>query len=200
MNGTGTLKTDGTSAGGFRDFHADGDILLLSDVYVNGNYSNKGTIWFNGFRIYNNGTYYDGIPPPDSPLPSVLIKFNFQMTNGFTVLFTDQTVGGVVSYLWDFGDGTTSVERNPIHEYTQSGTYMASLTITDFYGVKQVLTKKITVQRPITEEIFSPYAIAMMSFFAIGVVGYFYYDSKPVFLITVLSWGAFAVLFLLLIL
>lgn len=27
------------------------------------------------------------------------------------------------SYLWDFGDGTTSEDRNPVHTFTQAGTY-----------------------------------------------------------------------------
>jgi PKD repeat protein len=33
-----------------------------------------------------------------------------------------------ISYLWDFGDGTTSTERNPIHAYATSGTYSVKLT------------------------------------------------------------------------
>ncbi len=35
-----------------------------------------------------------------------------------------------VSYLWNFGDGTTSAESNPAHLYTGAGTYSASLTVT----------------------------------------------------------------------
>lgn len=32
------------------------------------------------------------------------------------------------SYLWDFGDGTTSTEANPTHYYTEGSTYTVSLT------------------------------------------------------------------------
>ena len=32
------------------------------------------------------------------------------------------------SYLWDFGDGSTSIQQNPVHSYTVSGTYTVSLT------------------------------------------------------------------------
>lgn len=39
--------------------------------------------------------------------------------------------GTIVSYLWDFGDGTTSTQANPSHMYTASGTYSAVLTVTD---------------------------------------------------------------------
>ncbi len=35
----------------------------------------------------------------------------------FTVQFTNLSTGAIDSYLWDFGDGTTSTERNPQHTY-----------------------------------------------------------------------------------
>ena len=42
------------------------------------------------------------------------------------------------SYLWDFGDETTSEETEPIHEYAESGTYNITLTVT---GCHQTDTK-----------------------------------------------------------
>ena len=41
---------------------------------------------------------------------------------------------GAVSFLWDFGDGTTSTLENPVHEYTEAGTYTISLTVWNEYG------------------------------------------------------------------
>jgi gliding motility-associated-like protein len=38
------------------------------------------------------------------------------------------------SYSWNFGDGTTSTLMQPIHEYTTSGSYSISLTVTDNNG------------------------------------------------------------------
>ena len=38
------------------------------------------------------------------------------------------------SYHWDFGDGTTSTEQNPVHTYTKAGNYTVTLTVTDAYG------------------------------------------------------------------
>ena len=43
---------------------------------------------------------------------------------------TSACCGAVVSYLWDFGDGTTSTGANPTHVYSNSGTYMVILTVT----------------------------------------------------------------------
>jgi hypothetical protein len=136
--------------------------------------------------------YRSGIPPIRS-------DFSYYYGSSGQVFFNSQSPGAV-SWSWDFGDGTTSVERNPTHEYTQSGTYMVSLTVIDLYGAKIVLTKKVTIQRPIVEDLFAPSSIALMGFFTIGIIGYLYYDSKMTFLITAMSWGAFAVLLMLLIL
>jgi PKD repeat protein len=33
------------------------------------------------------------------------------------------------SYLWNFGDGSTSTQSNPVHNYLQAGTYSVSLTV-----------------------------------------------------------------------
>jgi len=39
-----------------------------------------------------------------------------------------------VSWFWDFGDGTTSTEQNPVHIYESGGYYTATLTATDKVG------------------------------------------------------------------
>lgn len=44
----------------------------------------------------------------------------------FTVNFTNSS-SGAVSYLWNFGDGNTSVQTNPTHTYINPGTYTVSL-------------------------------------------------------------------------
>jgi PKD repeat protein len=44
-----------------------------------------------------------------------------------TAQFTDQTQGSI-SWLWNFGDGDTATQQNPIHIYLLPGTYVVSLT------------------------------------------------------------------------
>jgi PKD repeat protein len=44
-----------------------------------------------------------------------------------TVVFSNTTTGPVQSYLWSFGDGKTSTEQNPSHQYTTAGIYSVTL-------------------------------------------------------------------------
>ena len=46
-----------------------------------------------------------------------------------TVNFSDQSIGQISSWLWDFGDGETSTEQNPSHTYEAEGKYTVTLTI-----------------------------------------------------------------------
>ena len=45
------------------------------------------------------------------------------------VAFNDETVGPATSWKWDFGDGTSSTEQNPIHTYKKGGRYTVILDI-----------------------------------------------------------------------
>lgn len=49
------------------------------------------------------------------------------------------------TFLWDFGDGTTSTLLNPTHSYAVPGTYIVSFTITNSLGCVNSITKPITV-------------------------------------------------------
>jgi|GEM_PF-1065875 len=65
--------------------------------------------------------------------------------------------GNPLSYLWNFGDNTTSALANPSHTYTANGTYTAILTVFDGQGGQQ--TKNVTVNvgnRAPTPTIISP--------------------------------------------
>ena len=45
------------------------------------------------------------------------------------VAFIDQSEGEIKSWNWDFGDGTTSSDQNPIHQYKEAGKYIVVLNI-----------------------------------------------------------------------
>ena len=46
------------------------------------------------------------------------------------VSFSDQSMGTVSSWNWNFGDGATSNEQNPSHTYNDSGNYTVTLAVT----------------------------------------------------------------------
>jgi len=64
------------------------------------------------------------------------------------VQFTDTSIKGsydINSWLWNFGDGLTSTEQNPTHQYQSNGYYAVRLTITDAYSQSDTETKSLTV-------------------------------------------------------
>lgn len=62
----------------------------------------------------------------------------------FTGSGTDSD-GTVISYSWDFGDGNTSTQQNPVHTYQNAGVYLASLRVTDNEGATGTVTIAISV-------------------------------------------------------
>jgi len=75
-----------------------------------------------------------------------------------TIHFTDSSSdldGEVKKWLWSFGDGTTSTEQNPTHQYTQKKTYTVTLTITDDDDLTATVTKQLKVVNLHPEATFS---------------------------------------------
>ncbi len=51
-----------------------------------------------------------------------------------TVRFTDNSIGQPTSWHWDFGDGNTSTQRDPVHTYSEQGNYDVTLTAWNAFG------------------------------------------------------------------
>lgn len=66
------------------------------------------------------------------PVASFIFNPTVPAENTFTK-FTDQSLGAV-SYLWNFGDGDTSLEQNPQHIFPATGTYNVCLTVQNEAG------------------------------------------------------------------
>lgn len=82
----------------------------------------------------------DIYPPP-------VVDFTSDINAGcspLTISFQDLTTvsnGNIATWLWDFGDNTsTSSDQNPIHTYTNPGTYTVTLTVTTNFGCTDVFT------------------------------------------------------------
>lgn len=79
--------------------------------------------------------------------------FNYQV-DGLTTTFTDTSSdrnNDIASWSWDFGDGSTSTEQNPVHNFAQTGQYDVTLTVTDSEGLTSSKTMSISVSSTVIE-------------------------------------------------
>jgi len=74
-----------------------------------------------------------GFTEPEKPAPAV-VSFDNQSKNA-------------ESYEWNFGDGTTSNEVEPQHEFTSSGNYVVSLKAMKG-GKVSTINKQLTIEQP----------------------------------------------------
>lgn len=123
--------TDG-STGGKADrwlwFFGDGSTSTAqhpSHIYQDTGYFNvKLVVWSNGCRDSLTVPRYIHIKPPIARFITASVDCSIK----FTRRFTDQSVGAT-SWFWNFGDGSTSTERHPVHTYNNPGSYIATLTV-----------------------------------------------------------------------
>ena len=86
-----------------------------------------------GYTVETKTSYINvsaGGPAPEA-------YFTAGPTNGpapLSVSFTDYSTEDPTSWQWDFGDGWTSEEQNPVHTYNYEGTYSVKLTASNQYG------------------------------------------------------------------
>jgi len=78
------------------------------------------------------------------------------------IQFTDKSVdsdGYVVSWFWDFGDGTNSKNPNPMHRYVDDGAYVVTLNVVDESGEKNVTFQRVAVLnvKPMASFAYSPF-------------------------------------------
>jgi PKD repeat protein len=78
---------------------------------------------------------------PQTPEVLQMVFFNASTS----VPGSDRTI---VSYSWDFGDGVFKSGLTSTHDYTPSGVYLVTLTVTDSLGNKTMISKPVTV-RPV---------------------------------------------------
>lgn len=76
---------------------------------------------------------------------------------GKPIRFANNSTGINLTCLWNFGDGTTSSQSAPVHQYSADGTYTVSLNIIDEHGCTDFLIKTVYIK------IISPVADFLMS-------------------------------------
>ncbi|HEX6883328.1 MAG TPA: IPT/TIG domain-containing protein [Planctomycetota bacterium] len=93
----------------------------------------------------------DGGASPSNPAPFTLARFRPHPAEGdapLAVRFEDRSLGGVTSWSWDFGDGTSSSQRAPTKVYAEGGVYDVRLTVRGPQGSDTVTrVGAVTVRR-----------------------------------------------------
>ena len=98
-------------------------------------------------ELYSEG----GIEPTPLEISTIV-----QPTSGtvpFTTTFDCTVDSGTSPYIfyWDFGDGATSTIQNPSHTYSNPGSYIAEVTVTDSGGQTSISSVSIQVNPSVTQ-------------------------------------------------
>ncbi len=144
------------TANGLTDI-CQGDSVLLSanqaPQYAWSNGATSQSIW-----VFESGNYTVTIGgttcPPDNPIANKVVQVrpipvpeitasSYRDCLPATIDFTMSTSGiGPFSYLWRFGDGSTSTLASPSNEYELAGWYDVTLTLTDVIGCQGEVSEK----------------------------------------------------------
>lgn len=82
----------------------------------------------------------DGVDPKQR-------EFCVDTVISFDNLSTENNGSAIVSYLWDFGDGTYSNTFEPSHAYTNPGVYTVFLTVTNSCNCSDVFKMQISITK-----------------------------------------------------
>lgn len=85
------------------------------------------------------------IPSEPGPTPC----FFFASSDDVYMAITNCTQGNNNSYYWDFGDGVTSTEAQPIHEYMEPGRYSVNMIVIDENNCTDSLRKDYLINGPV---------------------------------------------------
>jgi gliding motility-associated-like protein len=175
VNGITTVEFEATPPFGCNPIEVDflenseslfGDIISwdwdIGNGYINSNLQNPNII-FDSVGIYpvtlivtDDWNCQSSFNIPDAVnVTQPLAKFTGD-TLGCTIStiqFLNQSDGTGLAYDWTFGDGDTSTDKNPTHEYSSEGIYTVCLTVTDINGCTDSYCLKdyVVIENPIAD-------------------------------------------------
>jgi len=133
---------------------ADTGWVLTSATAIddNGNITGTGTLngEAHGFLL-TNGETPEPLPAGNKPPVAVATADVYSGKAPLAVNFysTDSTDtdGKIVAYSWDFMDGSSSTDANPLHKFTEPGNYTVTLIVTDDQNAQASSPITITVRK-----------------------------------------------------
>jgi len=152
VDGTASTDPDGTIASYSWDFGDDS--ALASGATATHTYRAPGTYTITLTVTDNNEatattTRHVTVPaagqPPQASASATPSTTPGSLQVAFDASNSTDPDGTIVSYAWDFGDGSTATGPTPSHTYAAPGTYNVALTVTDNQGAANTTTHQVTV-------------------------------------------------------
>jgi subtilisin family serine protease len=112
------------------------------NVVTNSKTTNNHMLYTLGF---GSGGGEDPPPPQNQPPVASFSYTTNDLTASFDASGSSDTDGSIVSYAWNFGDGTTGSGVTTSRTYAAAGTYNVTLTVTDDDGATDSTTKSVSV-------------------------------------------------------
>ena len=143
FNGTTSLGTSPVAAG---------TAALALTAIPTGIYSYHAVFTPTNAALFTSSTSGNLAFTVTAPVPAPTASFTASAISGtapLAVTFADTSTGAPTSWLWTFGNGTTSNVQNPAAvTYTTAGTYDVTLVVSNANGAGAPVTQTITVTDP----------------------------------------------------
>lgn len=144
---------------------SDRNLCFGNELVLNAQNAGANFLWNTGettqsISVFDGGMYsvavtVNGCVASDTinitSVPVLWSDFTFQKVSGCTPVkfrFTDNSSAcesTITSWYWEFGDGTTSTEQNPEHDFATVAQFNVKLTVTDDNGNSIRRSKRVTV-------------------------------------------------------
>src|SRR5688572_277227 len=142
----GTAITLDAENAGATYLWSDGSTTPQLETFFEGEYSVEVTL--------NGCTVSDTIYVAQGPV--IQAGFSYFQTGSCSPFITEFTEfsqacsAGIIEWTWDFGDGSTSTLRNPVHTYALPGDYDVSLTVKSSKGASYTAQETISILGTVT--------------------------------------------------